>query len=72
MSDVESLTEILESLGVSVESPESGHYKINTSNMKNVDLDIDAVTRLRASYYFMGALLGKFKSVRMIMPGDAI
>ncbi len=69
ISDVESLTEILESLGVSVESPESGHYKINTSNMKNVDLDIDAVTRLRASYYFMGALLGKFKSVRMIMPG---
>ncbi|MDQ9832173.1 UDP-N-acetylglucosamine 1-carboxyvinyltransferase, partial [Acinetobacter soli] len=35
----------------------------------NIDLTADAVTKLRASYYFMGALLGKYHYVRMKMPG---
>jgi UDP-N-acetylglucosamine 1-carboxyvinyltransferase len=37
--------------------------------MENTDLDDDIVTKLRASYYFMGALLGKYGYVRMKMPG---
>lgn len=69
ISDVESLSILLEELNVSVTSPSSDHFQINTSNMKNVDLDHEAVTKLRASYYFMGSLLGKYKYVRMQMPG---
>ncbi|QIK68993.1 UDP-N-acetylglucosamine 1-carboxyvinyltransferase [Erysipelothrix sp. HDW6C] len=69
ISDVESLSQLLSELNVSVTSPTPEHFQINTSNMKNIDLDSDAVTKLRASYYFMGALLGKYKYVRMIMPG---
>lgn len=69
ISDVESLTQLLGELNVFVTSTGSDHYKIDTSEMKNVDLVGDAVTKLRASYYFMGALLGKYKYVRMVMPG---
>lgn len=69
ISDVESLTQLLSELGVCVTSEESEHYKIDTSTMKNGDLVGDAVSKLRASYYFMGALLGKYKYARMIMPG---
>lgn len=69
ISDVASLTQLLKELGVDVSSPSADHFKIDTTMMKNVDLDSEAVTKLRASYYFMGALLGKYKYVRMIMPG---
>lgn len=69
ISDVQSLGEILEALGITVTSPTFDHFQINTKGMKNRDLDIDAVSNLRASYYFMGALLGKYKYVKMQMPG---
>lgn len=69
ISDVESLSELLEELGVVVSSPSEEHLRFDTTNMKNITLDHEAVTRLRASYYFMGALLGKYKKVKMQMPG---
>lgn len=68
ISDVDSLSEILKILDVEVlEYPD--HVVIDPTHMKNVDLDQDVVTKLRASYYFMGALLGKYGHVRMKMPG---
>lgn len=69
ISDVKSLSEILESLNIKVTSPSFDHFQINTNEMANVDLDIEAVSNLRASYYFMGALLGKYNYVKMQMPG---
>lgn len=69
ISDVESLTVLLKELNVSVTSPSSYHFQINTKDMKNVVLDHEAVTKLRASYYFMGSLLGKYKYIKMQMPG---
>ena len=69
ISDVESLSVLLKELNVSVTSPTSDHFQIDTTGMKNVVLDHDAVTKLRASYYFMGALLGKYRYIKMQMPG---
>jgi UDP-N-acetylglucosamine 1-carboxyvinyltransferase len=69
IADVASLSQILRLLNVQVVQKEDGHLIIDPTNMKNVDLDADVVTRLRASYYFMGALLGKYGYVRMKMPG---
>ncbi len=69
ISDVESLVELLEALNVKVTKIGEDHFVFDTTNMENRDLDIDAVTRLRASYYFMGALLGKYGYVKMVMPG---
>lgn len=69
IADVKSLTILLNELGVDVEFDNEDHYKIDTKNMKNITLEHDAVSKLRASYYFMGALLGKYKTVRMQMPG---
>ena len=65
---MENLSAILKLLHVNVTEKED-HLIIDPSNMKNVDLDDDVVTKLRASYYFMGALLGKYGYVRMKMPG---
>ncbi len=69
IKDVESLTELLEELNVSVVRKDSGHLVIDPSKMKNTPLVSDTVMKLRASYYFMGALLGKYKQVQMKMPG---
>lgn len=68
IADVDNLAQILRVLNASVAEKED-HLIIDPSKMKNVTLDADCVTRLRASYYFMGALLGKYGYVRMKMPG---
>lgn len=69
IADVDSLSAILRLLDVEVIEVASDHLIIDPSHMVNKDLDDDIVTKLRASYYFMGALLGKYGRVRMKMPG---
>ena len=69
IADVNNLCEILNILNINVIKVADDHLIIDPTNMKNTDLVQDAVTKLRASYYFMGALLGKYGHVRMKMPG---
>ncbi|MCH4222763.1 MAG: UDP-N-acetylglucosamine 1-carboxyvinyltransferase [Solobacterium sp.] len=69
IADVASLSQILKILNVEVTKVADDHLIIDPTNMRNVDLTDDVVTKLRASYYFMGALLGKYGYVRMKMPG---
>lgn len=69
IADVNNLCEILNILNIEVTKVADDHLIIDPTNMKNTDLVQDAGTKLRASYYFMGALLGKYGHVRMKMPG---
>ena len=69
IADVNNLCEILNILNIEVTKVADDHLIIDPTNMKNTNLVQDAVTKLRASYYFMGALLGKYGHVRMKMPG---
>ncbi|NLC05633.1 MAG: UDP-N-acetylglucosamine 1-carboxyvinyltransferase [Erysipelothrix sp.] len=68
IDDVDSLIELLEELNCEV-TQQDDTLIIDPINMKNVPLVSKAVNKLRASYYFMGALLGKYKEVQMMMPG---
>ena len=68
LTDTDALCEILESLNVSVKRA-SETILINPKNAKNVEIDEESSKKLRASYYFMGALLGKYKKVEMCFPG---
>ena len=69
IEDVKNLSEILKILNVEVHQSATDHLIIDPTHMENTDLTADAVTKLRASYYFMGALLGRYHYVRMKMPG---
>lgn len=69
ISDVRSLKEILEYMNIKVTTPALDEIVIDPKEMINKPLIIDAVSKLRASYYFMGALLGKYKHVTIRMPG---
>ena len=68
ISDIEALNEILEFLGAKV-SIEDGVMTINPKSIKNKEIPKEVSSKLRASYYFMSALLGKYKQVEMYFPG---
>lgn len=68
ISDVEALATLLRELNCNVEIYEN-HIVVDPTNLNSVPLVHEAVNKLRASYYFMGALLGRFNYVKMKMPG---
>ena len=68
ISDIEALNEILEYLGAKV-SINDGLITIDSSSIENKDIPKEISSKLRASYYFMSALLGKYKHVSMYFPG---
>ena len=72
ISDRDSLVEILRLLNVSFKN-NKGTLVINGKKIKNDVITRDLSKKLRASYYFMGALLSKFGHVEMYFPdGDNI
>src|SRR5690625_2534165 len=68
ISDVYTLGELLEEIGGSV-SWDGQTVHINPENMISMPLPNGKVKKLRASYYFMGAMLGKFKKAVIGLPG---
>lgn len=68
ISDIEALTEILEYLGAKV-TREDKLMIIDSRSIENKEIPESISKKLRASYYFMGALLGKYKKVEMYFPG---
>lgn len=68
ISDIEALNEILEYLGAKATRKEETMI-IDSSNIKNKEIPENISKKLRASYYFMGALLGKYKKAEMYFPG---
>lgn len=68
VSDIDALVETLEFLGASV-NRQNEFMEIDPTNIINKEIPERLSKKLRASYYFMGALLGKFKYVQMYFPG---
>ena len=68
ITDTDALCDILDELNVKT-SRASGSLVIDPTDMKNTEIAEVHSKKLRASYYFMGALLGKYKKVSMFFPG---
>ena len=68
ITDVDDLENILVHLNAKFKRSK-GTIKINSSEIVNKEITYELSKKLRASYYFMGALLGKFKKVDMYFPG---
>ena len=68
ISDIDALNEILEYLGAKV-TRDGLIMKIDSSSIVNKEIPEDISKKLRASYYFMSSLLGKYKKVEMYFPG---
>ena len=68
ISDIDALEEILLYLNASVDR-DGSKVTINASNLVNKEIPESIAKKLRASYYFMSSLLGKYKYVEMYFPG---
>lgn len=68
LSDVDILTDLLKELGGTVER-KNDQMTIDPTSFKSVALKNGNVTKLRASYYLMGALLGRFGEAVIGLPG---
>ena len=68
ISDTNDLISILNLLGVDSTFTDNT-LKINNSNLKNILIPAELSTKLRASYYFMGALLAKYRHAELYYPG---
>lgn len=68
ITDTEALCDILKELNVDVKRA-SESIIINPKKMQNIEIDEKYSKKLRASYYFMGALLGKYKKAVLYFPG---
>ena len=66
ISDVDALVDILNYLGAKVDNYEEESYR---KQMQNREIIEEMSNKLRASYYFMGALLGKYKKAVVSYPG---
>lgn len=68
ISDIDSLEEILTYLNAEIKR-EEGILTIDSSKIVNKEIPEEMSQKLRASYYFMSSLLGKYKHVEMYFPG---
>ena len=67
--DTNILLQAIESIGAIVERVDRHTVKINGSRICNLVIADDYVKKIRASYYLIGALLGKYKSAKVALPG---
>ena len=69
ISDVRILLEIIEGMGAKVEKPEPGVVIIDSSGPISTSPNEELARKMRASYYLMGALLGRFGQAHVALPG---
>ena len=69
ISDVRILLSILEGMGAQIQHPETGVYIIDCTNIHNTVPNAELVKKMRASYYLMGALLGRYGRAHVALPG---
>ena len=69
ISDVRIYLDILTKMGAHIEKPEPGVVTIDCSDIHSHTPDPELVRQIRASYYLMGALLGRFGRAHVALPG---
>ena len=69
ISDVRILMNILHRMGAKIVSPERNVVEIDCTEVQCTEPDPELVTKMRASYYLMGALLGRFGKAHVALPG---
>ena len=69
ISDVQLIIEILDTMGAKVRLIKKDTIEIDTSNITYQSVPYELTSHFRASYYLIGAMLGRFKKAEVAMPG---
>ncbi|MDR0923690.1 MAG: UDP-N-acetylglucosamine 1-carboxyvinyltransferase [Hungatella sp.] len=67
--DINVLLEAIEEIGAKVERIDRHTVRISGKTIREVSVDDEYIRKIRASYYFIGAMLGKYKSAQVPLPG---
>lgn len=69
LRDTMAMLQAMKSIGIQVEQLSRHTVKINAKNINDLIIEDDCIKKIRASYYFLGALLGKYKKAQVALPG---
>ncbi len=69
VSDINALLGAIESIGATVNRIDRHTVAINGSTISSVKVNDEFIKKIRASYYLLGALLGKYKRAEVPLPG---
>ncbi len=69
VNDVNVMLEAISEIGVGVQRIDRHTVKINGSTIGNYDIEYEYIKKIRASYYLLGALLGKYRRAEVALPG---
>ena len=69
ISDVQILCKILEEMGAKITWKTSNEITIDTRNIKTTQAPLELTSKFRASYYLIGAMLGRSGEIEVGMPG---
>ena len=67
--DINVLLSAMEGIGAKIERLGENKVKINGSLIHDLSVDYEYINKIRASYYLLGALLGKYKKAEVAFPG---
>ena len=67
--DINVLLEAIKEIGAVVERVSPTEVKITGSTISDISVEYEYIKKIRASYYLLGALLGKYKSAEVPLPG---
>ena len=67
--DINVLLNAIQSIGARVDRIDGHTVKMNGSFIQNLVVDNEYIRKIRASYYLLGALLGKYKHAEVALPG---
>ena len=69
VNDINVLLESIEKIGARVERLDRHTVRINGATIRDFSVDYEYIKKIRASYYLLGALLGKYRSAEVPLPG---
>ena len=69
VNDINVLLEAMEGIGAQIQRTDRHTVKINGGSVHDFNIDYDYIKKIRASYYLLGALLGKYRHAEVALPG---
>jgi len=69
LRDTVAMLQAMESIGIKVERVDRHTVKITAKTIHDLVIEEDSIKKIRGSYYFLGALLGKYRRAEVALPG---
>ena len=69
VNDINVMLEAIAGIGATVQRVDPHTVKINGSTIGDFNIEYDYIKKIRASYYLLGALLGKYRKAEVALPG---